>query len=206
MLQPRENTFFSLPGKTSLPFPKCELNTGLGAVLLWVGHIPLNQWIWIGPEYLKNTETFFYSLFFSLKPLPHNLVSVYQAFLSLAAAQTLKTRALIYLYLELVIPVLALLFPLCPYFVELKMKRRNQVELCLVCGPCSVDRTVSWFNVVQLLRSKGICTAAGTTWKTLLPALRRSVLILKQSIWERSAGIWSLCLWWPNVLTHSMPS
>lgn len=83
---------------------------------------------------------------FSLKPHPQTSFSVYQAFLSLAAAQTLKTRALVYLYLELVIPVLALLFPLCLYFVKIKMKRRNQVELCPVCVPYSVDRTAFFIS------------------------------------------------------------
>lgn len=77
---------------------------------------------------------------------PHTLVSVYQAFLSLAIAQTLKRRALIYLYVELVIPVLALLFPLCLYFVQLKMKKRNQVELGPVCVPYSVARTAFFIS------------------------------------------------------------
>lgn len=145
--------FSSLTGKTSLPFPKCELNsrTRCCASPSWSHsteamkqhQYELVQNIW---KTLRHSSI---PYSFSLKALPHTPVSVYQAFLSLAAAQTLKTSALIYLYLELVIPVLALLFPLCPYFVQFKMKRRNQVELCLVCVPCSVARTAFFSFLVQ---------------------------------------------------------
>lgn len=150
VLQPRGNTFSSNRQNKSSLFPSVSWTAGPGAVLLWVGCIPLKQWSGINMKQSRMSEKHLrhcsipYS--FSFKPHPQTPVSAYQVFPSLALAQTLKTRALIYLYLELVILVLALLFPLCLYFVQLKMKRRNKVELCPVCVPYSVDRTAFFIS------------------------------------------------------------
>lgn len=150
VFQPRENMFSSNSQNKSSFFPSVNWTAGPGAVLLWVGCIPLKQWSGVNMKQSRISEKHLrhssipYSL--SFKPHPHTPVSAHQAFLSFAAVQTLKTRALIYLYLELVILVLALLSPFCLYFVQLKMKRRNQVELCPVCVPYSVDRTAFFIS------------------------------------------------------------